>query len=184
MQEYVEKQFPGLGAIYLQGAAGDINPRVVGGLDGNVDSIETTWALGEEIGREVVRVYRELSPEPWVNPRAQIETADILLPRLYRELFQDFTATAVRVPTTILRIGDLMWTTFPGEMFSNIGKQVKAASPATFAHLMGYTNGSVGYFPEQKAYSEGGYEVAVTDLDPVSERIYLRAIAALMNHFR
>lgn len=60
MQEFVERQFPGLGAIYLQGAAGDINPRVVGGLDGNVDNIENTWAFGEEIGSEVVRVYRGL----------------------------------------------------------------------------------------------------------------------------
>jgi hypothetical protein len=114
----------------------------------------------------------------------QIETAGILLPRQYRELFQDFRATAVPVPTTIVRIGDFMWTTFPGEMFSNIGKQVKAASPATFAHLMGYTNGYIGYFPEQKAYAEGGYEVAVTHLDPASERIYLRAVAELMRRFR
>jgi neutral ceramidase len=184
MQEFVERQFPGLGAIYLQGAAGDINPRVVGGLDGNADSIENTWALGEEIGREVARVYRQLSPDTWVKPRVQIETAQILLPRQYRELFQDFTATAVKAPTTVVRIGDLMWTTFPGEMFSNIGKQVKAASPATYAHIMGYTNGYIGYFPEQKAYAEGGYEVAVTHLDPASERIYLRAVAALMMRFR
>ncbi|HEV2379503.1 MAG TPA: neutral/alkaline non-lysosomal ceramidase N-terminal domain-containing protein [Terriglobia bacterium] len=184
MQEYVERQFPGLGAIYLQGAAGDINPRVVGGLDGNPDNIETTWALGEEIGREVVRVYRELSPQTWSSPRVQIETAEILLPRQYRELFDDFRATAVKVPTTIVRIGDLMWTTFPGEMFSNIGKQVKAASPAIHAHVMGYTNGYIGYFPEQKAYAEGGYEVAVTHLDPASERIYLRSIAQLMLRFR
>jgi hypothetical protein len=184
MQEFVEKQFPGLGAIYLQGAAGDINPRVVGGLDGNADNVENTWALGEEIGREVVRVYRGLTPEPWAKPRVQIETAEILLPRQYRELFQDFTATAVKAPTTAVRIGDLMWTTFPGEMFSNIGKQVKAASPATYAHLMGYTNGSIGYFPEQKAYAEGGYEVAVTHLDPASERIYLRAVAELLRRFR
>jgi hypothetical protein len=49
---------------------------------------------------------------------------------------------------------------------------------------MGYTNGYVGYFPEQKAYGEGGYEVAVTDFDPASERIYLRAVAALMERFR
>ena len=184
MQEYVETQFPGLGAIYLQGAAGDINPRVVGGLDGNPDNIETTWALGEEIGREVVRVYRDLSPQPWSSPRVQIETAEILLPRQYRELFNDFSGTAVKVPTTIVRIGDLMWTTFPGEMFSNIGKQVKAASPAIHAHVMGYTNGYIGYFPEQKAYAEGGYEVAVTHLDPASERIYLRSIAQLMLRFR
>jgi len=184
MQEFVEKQFPGLGAIYLQGAAGDTNPRFVGGLDGNADNVENTWALGEEIGREVVRVYRQLSPEPWVKPPVQIETAEILLPRQYRELFQDFTATVVQVPTTVVRIGDLMWTTFPGEMFSNIGRQVKAASPATYAHVMGYTNGYIGYFPEQKAYAEGGYEVAVTHLDPASERIYLRALAELLMHFR
>ncbi len=183
MQEYVEKQFPGVGSIYLQGAAGDINPRVVGGLDGNVDNIEATWALGEEIGREVARVYRGLSPESCLSPRVQLETADILLPRNYRELFQDFAASAITVPTTIIRIGDLMWTTFPGELFSNIGKQVKAASPATFAHLMGYTNGYVGYFPEQKAFAEGGYEVASTHFDPQAERIYLKAIAALMQRF-
>jgi len=184
MQEYVENQFPGVGSIYLQGAAGDINPRVVGGLDGYADNIATTWALGEEIGREVARVYRGLSPESWVSPRVQLETADILLPRNYRELFQDFAATAITVPTTVVRIGDLMWTTFPGELFSNIGKQVKAASPATFAHLMGYTNGYVGYFPEQKAFAEGGYEVASTHFDPQAERIYLKAIAAMMQRFR
>ncbi len=184
MEEYVEKQFPGLGAIYLQGAAGDINPRVVGGLDGNPDNIETTWALGEEIGREVARVYRQLSPQPWVKPSVQIETNEILLPRRYRELFQDFSATTMRVPTTVVRIGDLMWTTFPGEMFHNIGEQVKAAMPATQTYLMGYTNGYIGYFPEQQAYAEGGYEVAVTHLDPASENIYLRALAQLLMRFR
>jgi neutral/alkaline ceramidase-like enzyme len=184
MQEYVEKQVPGAGAIYLQGAAGDINPRVVGGLDGNVDNIETTWALGEEIGREVVRVYHQISPVRWAQPTIQVETAEILLPRRYDELYKDFTATAVKAPTTVIRIGDLMWTTFPGEMFSNIGKQVKAASPATCAYLMGYTNGYIGYFPEQKAYAEGGYEVAVTHLDPAAEGIYVRALAKLMMRFR
>ena len=81
----------------------------MGGLDGYKDDNNTTWALGEEIGREVVRVYRQLSPAPLVGPRFQIETAEILLPRQYRELFEDFTATTVKVPTTLVRIGDLMW---------------------------------------------------------------------------
>lgn len=184
MQEFVEKQYPGVGAIYLQGAAGDINPRVVGGLDGYQDNIETTWALGEEIGREVARVYRSLSPEPLSSPRLQIETAEILLPRAYRELFDDFTHTSVAAPTTVARMGDMMWTTFPGEMFSGIGKKVKAASPATYSHLMGYTNGYIGYFPERQAYADGGYEVATTHLDPAAEAIYLRSIAELMKRFR
>lgn len=184
MQEYVEKQFPGIGAIYLQGAAGDINPRVVGGLDGYQDDIEKTWALGEEIGAEVARVYRLLSPATPEKVRIQVENAEILLPRQYRELYDDYTNTVVKVPTSAVRIGDLMWVTFPGEMFHAIGKQVKRMEPATHAHLMGYTNGSIGYFPEQKAYAEGGYEVASTHLDPASESIYLRQVAGLLERFR
>lgn len=183
MQEYVEKQFPGLGSMFLPGAAGDINPRVVGGLDGYRDDINTTWALGEEIGAEVARVYRSLSPVPEVGPKIQLETADILLPRQYRELFENFADTAVKVPTTAVRIGDLMWITFPGEMFHAIGERVRAAAPATYAHLLGYTDGYVGYFPEQKAYSEGGYEVATTHLDPAAEQIYMREISELMKRF-
>ncbi len=184
MQEYVEKQFPGVGAIYVQGAAGDINPRVVGGLDGYQDNIETTWALGEEVGREVARVYRSLKPEPVASPRVQVETAEIRLPRSYRELVDDFTNTSVPAPTTVVRIGDLMWTTFPGEMFSQIGKSVKAASPAANAYLMGYANGYIGYFPQRQSYAEGGYEVASTHLDPAAEGIYLHAIAELMKRFQ
>jgi hypothetical protein len=149
-----------------------------------VDNVETTWALGEEIGREVARVYRTLAPEPAPGARVQLETANIRLPRQYRELLSDFKNTSVSVPTTAVRMGDLMWTTFPGELFHNIGLKVKAASPATHAHLMGYTNGYVGYFPERSAYTEGGYEVATTHLDPAAEAIYLRSIAELMGRFR
>jgi hypothetical protein len=184
MAVFVEKEFPGVGVIYLQGAAGDINPRVVGGLDGYNDDVTTTWALGEEIGREVARVYRTLSPGAPENTEIQLESKEILLPRQYRDLFDDFTNTTVRVPTTAVRIGDLMWITFPGEMFHAIGRQIRAAAPATYVHIMGYANGSVGYFPEQKAYAEGGYEVAVTHLDPASENIYRREISELMKRFR
>ena len=182
MQAYAEKQIPGLGTMFVQGAAGDINPRVVGGLDGHPDDVRTTWALGEEIGAEVVRVYRRLEPQP-LEARIELVTKEIELPRTYRELFQDFRNTVVRAPTTVVRIGPLMWVTFPGELFSAIGKRVKAACPAPHAHLMGYSNGSIGYFPTQAAFSEGGYEPANCHLDPTAESVYLREIAALLRNF-
>ncbi len=183
MQEYLERQVPGVGSIYLQGGAGDINPRVVGGLDGYQDNIEVTWALGEEIGREVVRVYRSLQPEA-MTARLEVATADILLPRAYRELFDDFHNTSIHAPTTAVRMGDLMWVTFPGEMFHAIAQRVKQACPAAHPFLMGYTNGYIGYFPEQKAFAEGGYEPAVSALDPAAEGIYDRQIAELLKRFR
>jgi hypothetical protein len=183
MQEYLESQINGVGGIYLQGAAGDINPRVVGGLDGYQDNIEVTWALGEEIGREVVRVYRTLQPEP-MTTSLQVATEDIRLPRTYRELVDDFKHTVVHAPTTAVRMGDLMWITFPGEMFHAIGQRVKSACPATHAFLMGYTNGYIGYFPEQKAFAEGGYEPAMSHLDPTAEDIYMRQITELLKRFQ
>ena len=182
MQAVAERQVPGLGAMFVQGAAGDINPRVVGGLDGHADNIRATWALGEEIGAEVVRVYRTLQPQP-LEARIEIATRQIELPRTYRELFADFRRTAIPVPTTLLRIGPLAWVTFPGELFSGIGKRVKAACPAPHAHLMGYTNGSVGYLPEQRTFAEGGYEPAVSHFDPTAELVYLRQLAEMLKGF-
>ena len=108
-------------SIFIQGAAGDVNPRVVGGLDGYQDDINVTWALGEEIGAEVVRVYASLAPSTPRDPKVQLETKEILLPRQYRELFDDFNNTTVKVPSTAVRICDMMWVVFPGEMFNGIG---------------------------------------------------------------
>ncbi len=184
MQEYVEQQVPGVRSIFIQGAAGDINPRLVGGLDGNPDDIRATHALGEEIGREVVRVYRGLTPESTDGMAIRVAARDILLPRTYRELFAQFLDPAVHAPTTAVRIGDLMWVSFPGEMFSTIGKRVKAACPARAAFLMGYTNGSIGYFPEQQAFAEGGYEPAVSHLAPNAQPVYMREIPELLKSFR
>lgn len=183
MQDYVEAQIPGAGSIFIQGAAGDINPRVVGGLDGNRDDIAATRALGEEIGREVLRVYRSLTPDAVPDTRIRIASGDILLPRAYRDLFQEFRNPVIAVPTTVVRIGDLMWVSFPGEMFHAIGQFVKAACPAPYAHLMGYTNGGIGYMPEQQAFAEGGYEPSVSRLAPVAERIYKRAITDMLKGF-
>jgi hypothetical protein len=182
MLEHVEQRIPGVGAIFVQGAAGDINPRVVGGLDGYQDNIEVTRQLGDEIGREVVRVYGTLAPQP-ATATIELATQDIRLPRAYRELFDDFRNTVVHAPTTAVRMGDLMWVTFPGEMFHAIGQRVKAACPATHAHLFGYANGYIGYMPEQKAFAEGGYEPSVSHLDPTAEIGYMRQVTELLKRF-
>lgn len=184
MLAHVEERIPGIGAMFVQGAAGDINPRVVGGLDGYVDDIATTHALGDEVGREVVRVIRSLPTQGSANDaRIEVRTAEIALPRAYRELFDDFRNTTVPTTTTAVRIGDFMWVTFPGEMFHEIGMRVKQACPAPVAHLMGYTNGYIGYFPTRAAFGEGGYEPAVSHLDPAAEDTYLREVTRLLRGF-
>ncbi len=57
MLNCIEENVPGVTGIFIQGAAGDINPRFVGGLDGAVDDLLKTKQLGYEIGNEVVHDY-------------------------------------------------------------------------------------------------------------------------------
>lgn len=123
---------------------------MVGGLDGNPDDINVTHALGEEIGREVVRVYRSLVPAPVTGIRIEVFQKDILLPRAYRDLAANFQNPAIHAPTTVVRMGDLMWVTFPGEMFNAIGKFVKAASGAVRA-----SHGLHEWFPRLFSRAEG-----------------------------
>jgi neutral ceramidase len=170
--------------IFLQGAAGDINPRIVGGLDGHADSLEATALLGDEFARDVIRAYGEIKADVPAEPAIRVAHANIQLPRAYRELFQDFRQTAVDVPTIAVRLGDVTWVNFPGEMFHQIGQQVKRAAPTPIAFLASGTNGYIGYFPTQAAFSEGGYEPAASHLDPAAEQHYLKQIARLLAQLR
>jgi hypothetical protein len=181
MLEYVEKQIPGVTGIFAQGAAGDINPRFVGGLDGYKDNLENTALLGYEIGKEVVRVFGTISTEVPVSPDIRMVYDNIILPRKYGEVMRDFKNTTISVPTTAIKIDEYVWVTFPGEMFHEIGKAVKAATHSGYPFLVGYTNGSVGYLPTQQAHSEGGYEPTSTHFDPPAEKIYLKSIGRLLS---
>jgi neutral ceramidase len=58
-----------------------------------------------------------------------------------------------------MRIGPLVVVGLPGEIFVELGAQIKAALGDSPVLVCGYTNGNVGYVPTRAAYDEGGYEV-------------------------
>ena len=59
----------------------------------------------------------------------------------------------------LLAIGDSAWVGVPGELFCQIGLDIKADSPAAHTYIVGYANCYQGYYPTPIAYTEGGYEV-------------------------
>jgi neutral ceramidase len=59
----------------------------------------------------------------------------------------------------VMRIGPLMITSLPGEIFVELGFRIKTALDGTPVLVSSYTNGNVGYVPTRSAYAEGGYEV-------------------------
>lgn len=61
----------------------------------------------------------------------------------------------------VLAIGESAWVGVPGELFCQIGLDIKEQSPFAHTYIVGYANCYQGYFPTPQAYTEGGYEVNV-----------------------
>ena len=58
-----------------------------------------------------------------------------------------------------LQIVELNVIGVSGELFSQIGKEIKNSYRPNPVMVLGYTNGDAGYLPTRQAFSEGGYEV-------------------------
>jgi hypothetical protein len=180
MLEYIEKEIPGVTGIFAQGAAGDINPRFVGGLDGYKDNLKKTQELGYEIGKEVVKVFSDISTAQPITAQIKLVHKDITCPRKYAAVVEDFRNTTLDVLTSAIRIDQFTWVTFPGELFHEIGKNVKSITHARFPFIVGYCNGALGYLPTQQSHCEGGYEPWSTVFDPVAEKIFVKGVEKLV----
>lgn len=180
MLDYIENQFLGVTAIFAPGAAGDINPRFVGGLEGYVDNHENTKALGYEIGREVVNVVNEIETFIPSDPVIKLVNESIVCPKKYGGVIKDFRNTTISVPVTGIRIDDFCWITFPGELFHEIGQELKLSTNLPNTYILGYSNGSLGYMTTQEAYAQGGYEPWSSKFAPVTEKIFVAGVVEML----
>jgi hypothetical protein len=77
---------------------------------------------------------------------------------------QDFYSDGEHPATTpiehhVLRIGDAVFISVPGEIFSEIGLRIKQRSSFKKTFCIGISNGYSGYLPSEKEFIEGGYEI-------------------------
>jgi hypothetical protein len=64
------------------------------------------------------------------------------------------------VEVQVISLGDdLAWASLPGEIFVDLGLQIKRGSPFRQTMIAELANGSVGYVPDRVAYPQGNYEV-------------------------
>jgi|GEM_PF-22831 len=93
---------------------------------------------------------------------------------------------SVAVGLQVIRIGDVVLVTHPGEAFCEFGLAFRKMT--THAVLpVAYANGNIGYIPTAEAYKEGGYEVdnairfyGEKMIGPESEGIILDAVRGLL----
>ncbi|MBC7344726.1 MAG: neutral/alkaline non-lysosomal ceramidase N-terminal domain-containing protein, partial [Clostridia bacterium] len=114
--------------------------------------------------------------------KARIEKlyADLLLKQVH-ERSQSPNDGVKRVELQAIRIGDCALLAFPGELFVEIGLEIKAKSPFKYTYIVGYANGYVGYVPTKQAFEEGGYEAVTAQFVPETSDIVIEESLALLN---
>lgn len=63
------------------------------------------------------------------------------------------------VEVQVIALGDdVAWVSLPGEIFVELGLEIKEKSPFRHTLIAELANGSIGYIPNKKAYAQGNYE--------------------------
>jgi|TARA_B100002003_G_scaffold250541_1_gene290298 hypothetical protein len=189
MMALVERQIGGQ-AMFLQGAAGDINPfwDKTPLDEGAYDQMRR---MGETAGGEVVRLRRELTFTDVdaialgvelvpVGPRWDLDDPQIRT-GVRRDYLERFEREGEAEVVTLLIGPDLALASFPGEFFVEHGLRLKRESLVANTLFVGYSNGHLGYFPTIKAAGQGGYGADSSTIVEVGagERLVNRALVSL-----
>ena len=99
--------------------------------------------------------------------------------KIYREMH-----ACENQPITLEQVGvaidDSALISFPGELFTEIGQEIKAQSPMRHTWCLGLANGQIGYVPTRTAISQGGYEPDTRDTDDAAaEQIVTHSLELL-----
>jgi hypothetical protein len=123
-----------------------------------------------EIASGDVAMYRREIPKEWSDwAKAKWEACGGQIPQLLHGIPSEYYAHAIInmekyagikdiYPIMAVLIGDIAAVTLPGEIFSQIGLNIKEKSPFDTTFMLGLSQGYCGYIPDKKAFLEGGYE--------------------------
>jgi len=171
-------------APVFAGASGNIDPwyRVLPGFNDEPGWIPEPVLLGTLLGEEVVHVFRNIKE---VTPGGEIKTSFATLECPRRKTADNKSgqpqAETVPVNITAARIGsDVAFIGFNVEMLTEIGMEIKKASPFKYTFIITHCNGASGYLPPAELYKEGGYEISSTPFEiGSSDLVVKRALRML-----
>ena len=66
----------------------------------------------------------------------------------------------IRTEVQVMRIGDVALVATPGELFAELGLEIKQKSVAPHTFVIGYANDWIGYIVSPGTFAEGGYEAS------------------------
>jgi neutral ceramidase len=150
------------------GASGNIDPwvRVLPEFRTSNGWIPEPVLMGTMLGEEVERVLEGIKSSMTNLPiQALFRPVELHGKRLEQE-GPRAAAPVVTFNVTVARLGEIAFVGLGGEVFNELGKAIKAASPFPATFVMTHCNGAAGYVPTRASYDEGGYEVQSSPFAP------------------
>ena len=165
------------------GASGNIDPwfRVLPGFNTEPGWIPEPVLLGTLLGEEVVHVFRgieELSDTGDINAAF----VSLELPGKARgetDIKKDNPTTQFNI--TAGKVGDVAFVGLGGEVLTEIGMSIKAASPFKHTFVITHCNGAAGYLPPEHLYVEGGYEISSSRFAPKAADIVVKQAVKMLH---
>ncbi|MFC1651426.1 neutral/alkaline non-lysosomal ceramidase N-terminal domain-containing protein [Candidatus Latescibacterota bacterium] len=114
------------------------------------------------------------------NARVAVFQTDQRLQAAIRFYSDGVRSTTRSLEQQAVRIGDAVFVTFPGELFSEIGLAIKNRSPLEKTFVLGVTSGPGGYLPTAKEFIEGDYEVDGSSYSPETENVCIKSSLELI----
>ncbi len=172
--ELLEDEHTGGVVMFLNGAAGNVNPRGVSA------GAAAAQSHARELADCVSHAVRQLKP---------IDAPSLHLHRRRFELPSRLPAGSDigrRVPAEIaaMSVGDVGLLFLSGEPFAETALAVRRESPFQSTFVVGCSEETIGYVPTDEAFREGGYEIGFgpwSVLSPGSEAILRREADQLLH---
>jgi hypothetical protein len=178
MQRTVESQIEGAQVMFVQGAAGDINPLFMGRSGHEAADFQVMEKMGAILAGEVLKSNRKLEPVPGASIAARSEVLE------FGERWEKQKRMQAGI-TTVLINGQIAIAAVAGEAFNKLQRMWKEQAEAAYPLFYGYTYSSggtwVGYIPDLRSAAYGGYgaDNATRIEVGAGERIMLRHLANL-----
>lgn len=87
----------------------------------------------------------------------------------------------ISMPMQAFRLGETVFVTFPNEVFSEIGMEVKRFSPFEETYIIGVAGGYRGYIPTAAEFIERGYAANGSPFSPAAEQVIIDASMNLID---
>ncbi|MBZ2174961.1 neutral/alkaline non-lysosomal ceramidase N-terminal domain-containing protein [Schnuerera sp. xch1] len=84
------------------------------------------------------------------------------------------------IPIQLMKLGDILITGIPVELFSDYGILIKEKSSFSYTIIAGYTNGMVGYVYTPESYKQGDYEAWSSPFDKHTGDFIVEKVVELM----